>query len=189
MFAHTTDLVLFKILSNPSLAAAAAAAGLEARCNSGILCHSNWKLSAHSWFCSFSFLFSHSFSCENSIMFCWYWRKNLHKKKQKDEWLRDVEILWFIRGLGKSYVSSLERVIKKIKCGRDKDKEGWGQLTKIDSLFARAPPLLHCPVHYPSIPTTLPHHYHITLSYPSTTCHSPLVHYPSTDALRACNKR
>ena len=146
MFAHTTDLVLPKILSNPSLAAAA---GLEARCNSGILCHSNGKLSAHSWFCSFSFLFS--------IMFCWYWRKNLHKKKQKDEWLRDVEILWFIRGLGKIYVSSLERVIKKIKCGRDKDKEGWGQLTKIDSLFARAPPLVHRPVHYPPLPISTHH--------------------------------
>ena len=173
MFAHTTDLVLPKILSNPSLAAAA---GLEARCNSGILCHSNGKLSAHSWFCSFSFL---------ALFFQWKFyhvllilENKFAQKKQKEEWLRDVEILWFIRGLGKSYVSSLERVIKKIKCGRDKDKEGWGQLTKIDSLFARAPPLLHCPVHYPSIPTTLPHHYHITLSYTSTTCHSPLVHTP-----------
>ena len=74
-------------------------------------------------------------------------------------------VLWFIRGLGKIYVSSLERVIKKIKCGRDKDKEGWGQLTKIDSLFARAPPLVHCPVHYPPLPInthhttpSLPHH-------------------------------
>ena len=163
MCAHTSDLVLPKILSNPSLAAAAA--GLEARCNSGILCHSNGKLSAHSWFCSFSFLFSHFFPVKVLSCFVDIGEK-ICTKKQKDEWLRDVEILWFIGGLGKSYVSSLERVIKKIKCGRDKDKEGWGQLTKIDSLFARAPPLVHRPVHYhhyPSIPTTLPHHYHITL--------------------------